>query len=396
MNNIRSVTLAGSERSALTDVDELGAVPAEQQIELTIVLPRRAELPPEVLAGGRSLTRDQLSSGYGADPDTAERVRSAMVEAGLRVTGVDLGSRRILVVGQASEVAAVFGTEITMVRDRGNGIAHRHRTGALRLPAELDGLVLGVLGLDNRPQVRAGVRIFAGNTPGRSYTPLQLGAVYRFPQHTDGTGQTVAIIELGGGYTQQDLDSYFSGLTLATPHVSAVGVDGSKNDPGTDTNVDTEVALDIEVAGALAPKASYVVYFAPNTDKGFLDAISQAAHADPAPAAMSISWGQSEDQWTQQGRTAMDQAFADAAALGVTVCAAAGDNGSSDNQQDGKPHVDFPASSPNVLGCGGTSLLADATGVVTSETVWNSGAGGGATGGGVSDAFPVPSWQTAV
>src|SRR5205807_1608907 len=115
------------------------------------------------------------------------------------------------------------------------------------------------------------------------------------------------------------------------------------NQPGKDpTGADGEVLLDIEVAGALAPKAKQSVYFGPNTDQGFLDAVTTAVHATPTPAAISISWGQSEDSWTAQARTAMDQAFADAAALGITVCVAAGDNGSSDGQSDGKPHVDFP------------------------------------------------------
>jgi kumamolisin len=135
------------------------------------------------------------------------------------------------------------------------------------------------------------------------------------------------------------------------------------------------------------------VYFAPNTDAGFLDAVSEAAHASPAPIAISISWGQSEDQWTAQARTAMDEAFADAAALGITVTAAAGDNGSSDGATSGV-HADFPASSPHVLACGGTSLTADpSAGTVTAETVWNNGSSGGATGGGVSDTYPLPSWQ---
>jgi kumamolisin len=117
-------------------------------------------------------------------------------------------------------------------------------------------------------------------------------------------------------------------------------------------------------------------------------------HASQTPTAVSISWGQSEDSWTPQARTALDQAFADAAALGVTICVAAGDNGSTDGQQDGLSHADFPASSPHALACGGTSLLANpGTGAVSSETVWNDGQGGGATGGGVSDVFGQPAWQ---
>ena len=132
-----------------------------------------------------------------------------------------------------------------------------------------------------------------------------------------------------------------------------------------------------------------VCYFGPNTDRGFLDAISAAVHATPTPTVVSISWGQSEDQWTKQSRTSFDQAFADAAALGVTVTAAAGDNGSADSETDGKQHTDFPSASPHVLACGGTNLQLASSGTPT-ETVW---ATHGATGGGVSDTFALPTWQ---
>ena len=226
-----------------------------------------------------------------------------------------------------------------------------------------------------------------------SYTPLQLGELYDFPASTDGSGRTIAIVELGGGFAQSDLDAYFGGLGITTPKVTAVPVDGGGNVPGGDpSGADGEVLLDIEVVGALAPAADIPVYFAPNTDAGFLDAVADAAHASPTPVAISISWGQNEDEWTAQARTALDQAIQDAAALGVTVTVAAGDNGSADGSTDGSPHADFPASSPHALACGGTSLHASG-GTVQSETVWNDGAQGGATGGGVSRVFPLPSWQ---
>src|SRR5579875_1485255 len=208
------------------------------------------------------------------------------------------------------------------------------------------------------------------------------------------TGRHLAIIELGGGFSMSDLDSYFSGLGVPVPSVTAVGVDGASNVPGQDPNgADGEVLLDIEVAGAVAPRAAQLVYFAPNTDQGFIDAVTTAAHATPTPTAISISWGQSEDAWTSQARSALDAAIADAAALGITVCVAAGDNGSSDGVSDGRPHADFPASSPHALACGGTSLRLTPAGAIASETVWNDGPGQGAGGGGVSDVFPLPAWQ---
>ena len=220
--------------------------------------------------------------------------------------------------------------------------------------------------------------------------------IYQFPAGTTGAGQTIAVIELGGGYSDSDLDTYFGGLGIGVPSITSVSVDGGSNAPGSDPNgADVEVALDIDVIGAAAPGAAQVVYFAPNSDSGFIDAISEAAQATPAPIAISISWGQSEDSWTAQGRDAMDAAMADAAALGITVCVASGDNGSGDAVGDGQPHVDFPASGPHALGCGGTKLLADpATGVISSEVVWNeTAANEGAGGGGVSDEYDLPSWQ---
>ena len=197
--------------------------------------------------------------------------------------------------------------------------------------------------------------------------------IYNFPAGTTGAGQTVAVIELGGGFTADDLDAYFASLDLAVPSITAASVDGASNNPGDTSEASVEVNLDIDVIGAAAPGAAQVVYFAPNNgDQGFVDAISDAAQAAPAPIAISISWGQSEDSWTAQGLSAMNQAMSDAAALGITVCVAAGDNGSSDGVSDGQVHVDFPASSPYALACGGTKLIADpATGQVSSEVVWN-------------------------
>jgi kumamolisin len=157
--------------------------------------------------------------------------------------------------------------------------------------------------LDDRPQARAHVRVAPAVAVARSYNPPELGRVYRFPAGTDGTGQTVAILELCGGFDPADLATYFRGLGIAAPAVRAVGVDGGANQPGKDPKgADGEVALDIEVIGGQAPAAEIVVYFAPNTDAGFLDARPGRAY-HPDPAAISISWGQTEDEWTAQARS---------------------------------------------------------------------------------------------
>src|SRR5439155_8670251 len=131
-----------------------------------------------------------------------------------------------------------------------------------------------------------------------------------------------------------------------------------------------------------------VVYFAPNTSMGFYDAVAAAVHdSQRKPSVISISWGEAESGWTAQALDAYDAMFADAAAFGITVYAAAGDDGASD-RATGK-NVDFPASSPHVVGCGGTRLTD------SDEVVWNGLADGdGATGGGVSRHFALPSYQS--
>lgn len=384
--------LPGSERVRVAGAIGHGAVPSNRRIDATLVLRRKAEVPADVLA--HPIPRDEFAARYGADPADADAVTATVRAAGATVESVDLGGRLVRVSGTADVLQRLFGADLQMVESAVGSF--RQRTGSLSLPDELHGRVTAVLGLDDRPQAQAHIRVIPAAAAAVSYTPVQVGALYGFPAGTDGTGRTVAIIELGGGFAQSDLDAYFAGLGIPTPTVTAVGVDGATNQPGQDPNgADGEVLLDIEVIGALAPKAHIIVYFAPNTDAGFLDAVTAAAHASPTPDAISISWGQSEDEWTAQARTAMDSAFVDAAGMGATVTAAAGDNGSGDGATDGASHADFPASSPHALACGGTSLHGSGS-TISSETVWNDGTSGGATGGGVSDVFPRPSWQSAV
>ena len=363
------------------------------------MLRRRAELPLDPSGVPVRLTKAELERRYGADPDDVELVAATLSSLGFEVTGQDTGSRLVTVGGAVSALAEAFGAELSQVTSAVPGsserVTHRYRVGALQIPAGLGGAVVAVLGLDTRPQAGSQARLADPAAVEVSYTPPQVAAIYQFPAGTDGTGQTIGIIELGGGFSASDLDTYFSGLGIAVPSVTAQGVDGATNVPDqAPDGADGEVLLDIEVAGSVAPGAGQVVYFAPNTDQGFIDAVTTAVHATPTPTAVSISWGQSEDSWTAQARSSLDAAIADGVALGVTVCVAAGDGGSSDGVSDGQPHVDFPASSPHALACGGTTLEADpSTGVISSETVWNDGSTGGATGGGVSDVFALPTWQ---
>ena len=393
------VLLPGSERAALSGCVVAGEIDSSERIEVTLITRRRDELPPELITGTSVLSRDELSARYGADPADLDLIVAVLVRYGIEVVSIDVTGRRVIVTGTIAMLEETFGASLQRVSSpplmAGGGMnLHRYREGVLRLPAELDGIVLAVLGLDDRPQARPHARRADHGAVRASFTPPQVAEIYRFPAGTDGSGQTLAFIELGGGFSASDLDLYFSALGLSPPSVTTVGVDGASNAPGQDPfGADVEVVPNIEIAGAVAPGATQVVYFAPNTDRGFVDAVTTAVHAVPTPTAVGISWGQPEDSWTGQTRSALHQAFADAAALGVTVCVSAGNNGSGDAVGDGRAHVDFPASSPHALACGGTTLHADpTTGAIISETVWNDGTES-ATGGGISDVFPLPSWQ---
>jgi kumamolisin len=366
----------------------LGPHPLDETLDLTLVLRRRTPLAAMPPAATRQARHAEFVQRHGADPADVERVRAFNQGHGLQELACDPDRRTLHVRGSTQAIQQAFGVQLGRYQPSAGGEPF---VACAEPPVMPDPALIAVLGLDRRPIARPHFRVARANS-GSSYTPPQLGQLYHFPAGTDGSDQTISIIELGGGYRQADLNTYFKGLGLATPSLTAVSVDGGSNAPGGDA--DGEVMLDIEIAGSLAPAAKLVVYFADNTDQGFYNAISQAAHSSSQPAnVMSISWGGPEDAWSTTSRNAMETALEDAAALGITVTVAAGDSGFTDGESDGKPHVDFPASSPSVLACGGTKLVASAS-AIRSEVVWNETASSdGATGGGVSTAFALPAWQ---
>lgn len=221
-----------------------------------------------------------------------------------------------------------------------------------------------------------------------SYLPNHVAAAYNFPA-ANSSPQGIALIELGGGYRQPDVDAAFKAMSLPTPHVEFVSIQGATNAPDGPNGAEGEVQLDIQVAGGVTGgKIPIYVVMAPNTDTGFAAAIMWAAK-DPRVTVVSISWGGPEDQWTPSSIAAMEAALSACAAANKPVFVAAGDNGSGDGEAGN--HVDYPASSPHVIGCGGTNLQPNGN-----ETVWNDGPGGGATGGGLSARFSRLPVQTSV
>jgi Subtilase family len=222
-----------------------------------------------------------------------------------------------------------------------------------------------------------------------SFTVPELALLYNFPADFDGTGQTIALVELGGGFLETDLNAYFAKLKLPRPKVTWVSVGGAGNELGKTEQANTQVTLDIEVAGAAASGANIVVYFASNTDEGVLDALNQALHDGTLhPSVILLCWGAPEELWSSGAIQGINAALQEAMQRGITVVAAAGDNGFTDGNHDGKPHVDFPASSPYALAVGGSRLSATREAVI-SEVAWTG------SGGGVSTLFPEPEWQKA-
>jgi kumamolisin len=336
------------------------------------------------------VTRETMASSRAAEHESDIKLVEAFAKAaGLTVEAVEPGRRLIRLSGTAAQMQAAFKTSLGQYQDGAHEF--RGRSGALSLPADVAAVVESVLGLDTRPAA-APRRIKPHSAAaGASFLPNEVAGFYKYPKGVTGAGQCIALIELGGGYNKADTTAAFKAMGLAAPTVVAVKVDGGKNKPKPDDGADGEVALDIQVAGGAAPGAKIAVYFTPNTDAGFVDAITAASHdTTNKPSVMSISWGGPESSWSAQGLASMTSALQDAASLNMSVFVASGDNLATDGVNDGAAHVDFPASSPWAIGCGGTSIQVSGS-RISAESVWNNGNSG--TGGGVSAAYPVPAFQ---
>jgi kumamolisin len=385
------------------------------------------------------LSRKEHEEQFGADPADIKKVEDFAVAKGLKVVSSNPAQRTVLLSGNAAQFSQAF--QVQLATSVIKGRAYRSRSGFVKVPSDLNGIVTGVFGLDRRPFAKPHYRVSRGienrtATPPKiasraaaagsgqpagsggaatvvaaahaepfptGFTPPQIAELYNFPKATDGTGQTIAILELGGGFRPAELATYFGQIGVKNPNVSVASYEnGGTNNPGTDpfdeNNPDVEVLLDIEVAGSVAPGAKVVVYFAPDaSDESFIGAMSVIIHdSGNNPNIISISWGGPEDEATEQFKTEFNRLLQSAAQMGITVCVASGDDGSSDFASDdpywdGNAHVDFPSSDPYTLACGGTRLTA-ADGKIKSEVTWDEADNVG-TGGGVSRYFALPDYQ---
>jgi kumamolisin len=414
------VVLKDSERELVPGSRELGPAKPDETIRVTVyVRPKGAPIDVDrlgaMLPGERKYLGDtEFYNRYGASQSDLQAVEKFAEAHGLQVIESRPERRSVLLSGPVSKMSAAFGVELKeYAHSNGN---YRGRTGPVRIPKELEGIVQGVFGLDNRklgrsylrrhPRARAAATLDSSQLQPGTFIPFQLAPIYDFPQG-DGTGETIGIFTFndgGGGYDTAALQEYFTANNLPVPQITNVVVQGPGNTPdGSDTSV--EVMLDIQVSASLAPGAKFNMYFTTFTEQGWVDVISAATMDANPPSVISISYGNPEvtpTAWTKSAITQVNQSFQAASARGVTICVASGDEGSFDaTSQSGAvlkgTRVDFPASSPYVLGVGGTSLVASGS-QITSEVVWDDlkSQQPSAGGGGISVDFGLPTWQQGI
>ena len=387
-----------------TYIGSLSDADKAEMAELSVLVRRRgsataalASQAASAASAGRTvapLTHAEFVAAYGADPADLAAVTRFAGAHGLAVVSTDAARRTVVLRGTLAALSAAFGVQLSCYEYQ--GARYRGHEQPVQVPAELAGIVEGVFGFDTLPRSRPHVRPApAAVDSSTQLNAAQIAGIYGFPAGLDGAGQRVGLVELGGGYLESDLHAYATVLGQPAIAVTTVSVDGAANTPpaGAPASADTEVALDLQVLASMVPAAQFLIYFGPNTERGFVDAISTAVHDTTHDlAVLSVSWGAAEAVFSAAAQQAFNEALADAALLGLVVCCSAGDLGSSAGEDDGRAHVELPASSPYALACGGTYLTLKGTDIAD-EVVWNDISG--STGGGVSDVFDLPDWQRA-
>ncbi|MCA8941889.1 MAG: S8 family serine peptidase, partial [Planctomycetes bacterium] len=361
----------------------------------------------------RHISREEFAAKHSAAAADVAAVKAFAKASGLRVVSTDALQRAITLVGTIDACNAAFGVELQHF-GHPSGHTFRSHRGPIHVPEGLKDIVEGVVGLSNPSIPRRHPRRSTGersDSPpvSQSYWPNEVASFYSFPGST-GQGECIGIIELGGGYYESDLDAYWQEIqanfpSFSPPRVGSVG----SNTPNPNDPTDGEVALDIDVAGAVAYGANVVVYFPSSSvirslsdpsivntifvpEQELLDTVSAAIHDKiNQPSVLSISYGWTESFNSRSFLIKLNQLFEDAAALGITVFVSAGDNGSYGG--NGTPHIpqnieaNTPASCPAIVSVGGTQLdVRD--GRLIGERVWNDlTRSGGATGGGFSGVY---------
>jgi kumamolisin len=311
----------------------------------------------------------------------------------MKVLEIDYLRRRVRLGSTASAVGQAFATHLKWSDESADSGRH-YPVRKPSLPKRLGRIVHAVLGMDTRPLSLGRLRSHAEAGGSDGLLPTEMARLYGLDGIGRGAGQCVALIEPGGGYRDTDLAAACNAMRVPVPRIIPVEVGHGRNAPGADQKADLEVALDMQVVAGIAPEAQIAVYFTEAGAPGLVAGVCEAVHGPRVrPSVIVITWGQAEESWPPEARRALDAVLQDAVRLGITVVASSGDDFATDRMQDGQVHVDYPAASPYVLGCGGTLITLDATRTrIVKEVVWNELRQG--TGGGVSSIYPVPAFQS--
>jgi kumamolisin len=365
------------------------------------------------------LTPDEFAQRFGPTSEQRQAVIDFLTRQGFSIsqTSTDL----IDFSGAESLAERVFEVTINNYRGPSGRIFYANATRP-KFPADLALAITSISGLDDAnlfahpPIPWHNVRAFnpnavsncptagqgGGGTFGGSqvgYIPSQFAKAYNFDGlHSaglQGQGQTVGIFELDG-YSLSDVQTYMQCFGGGSVPIQNVMIDGFNGQAGSGA---IEVEMDMEIILSMAPNlAKLIVYEAPNTTQSYNDEWARIVR-DRTPV-ISDSWGGCEKYIGQQEVNQENQFLQQAAAQGQTVLVATGDSGSADCFQlqggnfDTSLNALDPAAQPYVTAVGGTSLLLNSDNSYQSETVWNGGILGGAGGGGLSQFWKQPSWQT--
>ena len=414
MNFSTTVTIENSSGVVTDDVQSTVASDVNQQIQINFFIRRQesvTDYADQILNGTAGpISRDEFSKRFASSEEDVALVCEFAEHYNFTVDKSHLDSATITLTGTIGSFNNAFG--VTLNEMTNSKKTYRSHSGELNIPVELKDIILHVSGHDNylegaiRPMLTGYHLDENGNIPAEnlpsaaiagsvSLTPTQVANAYNFPT-SDGYGQTVAIVQFGGGYTQNNLTSSFTNQGFTIPDISDVYVNGGSNNPA-DAGSSAEVMLDTFVVGVVAPKAKQVIYFVPNNGVYWPDVLNAAIYdVVNAPSVISVSWGYIEDGWLlfYLGYIQpVTDALAAAAVLGITVTNSSGDYGSipADYGAAYANTVSMIASNPYCLGCGGTSLLLHANNVTKTEVVWNHDGSG--TGGGKSKLFGTPTYQ---
>ncbi|MEV7600670.1 protease pro-enzyme activation domain-containing protein [Kitasatospora sp. NPDC089797] len=400
------VALPDTVNPAVAHSEKQGDVPSGQQLSVAVSLKLHdsagldrllaAVATPGAPEYGHYLTPEQFTARFGPTEQDVQQVKAYLTAQGLTVSGVSANRQVVNAHGSTAQVSRAFGTHESAYVDPQQQRTYFANDDAASVPADLASVVQGVSGLDNHAvrknhlvQPKTAAPNAATATPD-GMSPAQYQGAYNLDKTgADGTGTTVALWEFDG-YKSSDLTSYDAQYGLTGPAVSTVSVDGANYDSAPGRGIG-EVELDSEIVRGAAPKATQLVYEAPNNDQGEIDMANKIV-TDNKATVISISWGSCEPDTTASSMTAVDNAFKQAAAQGISIFSASGDDGSRDCTRSSSgssvTSVDFPASSPHQTGVGGTNLQVTADNGYSSESAWST------AGGGVSTVFAKPAWQT--